>query len=256
MIAPERHGLIARTSVFGVDIDEITLRQAVEQAVAWIDDPTRKTHISSGVNLQQLMLMQNNPLVDSVIRNSAQITADGHPIVWASRGALPERVPSIDVMHELLEMTKDRPLRVFMLGATQESLELSCKELRCRYPLLNIVGARNGYYSDEEIPILLHDISASRPQVLFVAISSPKREILFERLLNEADVTFVLGVGGAFDILAGKTRRAPLFIQKLWLEWFWRMLQEPKRMVWRCFGNGVFLFRLLLQRTYRKSLTD
>lgn len=221
-----------RVDLFGCPFDRVTLDQAVAQVEEAIADRSTLTQ-SVGVNLDQLLKMLEEPEFRDIIMQCEQITADGQPVVWLSRlfrDPLPARVPSVDIMEALLPLSVRKGYRIFMLGTKEEYLQGAAENFRQRYPGIQIVGTRNGYFKEEDEPEIVEQINESRADMLFIAISSPKKEQFVERNRADLDVPFVMGVGGAFDIAAGVYTRAPRVFQKTGLEWVWRVAQEPKRM--------------------------
>ena len=115
-----------------------------------------------------------------------------------------------------------------------------------KYPSLQIVGYRNGYFSEEEEPQLVKDMASSGADIMFVAFSSPKKEYWIRKYLKDLNIPFVMGVGGSFDVIAGSTKRAPLWMQKCGMEWFYRFIQEPRRLWHRyIIGNISFMIYVL-----------
>jgi len=221
-----------KVQMFGVPFDRVDLDSAIAQVEAAIADRGTLTQ-SVGVNIDQLLKMQEEPDFAKIILQCDQITADGMPVVWLSRlfrDPLPERVPSVDIMEALMPVAEKKGYRVFMLGTKEELLQKAADSFRKRYPNLQIAGTRNGYFKEEDEPEIVDQINAAKTDVLLIAISSPKKEEFVERNRANLDVPFVMGVGGAFDIAAGQYTRAPRFVQKTGLEWAWRVAQEPKRM--------------------------
>jgi len=222
----------SKVEMFGVPFDRVTLDQALAQVEAAIADRSRLTQ-SVGVNLDQLLKMQREPDFAEIILQCEQITADGQPIVWLSRvfgDPLPARVPSVDIMDALLPVAAAKGYRIFMLGAKPESVATAARNIEARHPGIQIVGGRDGYFKVEDEPEIVAAINESRADVLLIAISSPKKEQFVERNRAALQVPFVMGVGGAFDIHAGFTSRAPRAFQKVGIEWVWRFVQEPRRM--------------------------
>ena len=226
MTAPDR------VELFGCPFDRVDLQQAVAQVEAAIANRGRLTQ-SVGVNLDQLLKMQEDPSFRDIVLQCDQITADGQPIVWLSRllgDPLPERVPSVDIMNALLPVAVAKGYSIFLLGTKQELLDRAADAMRAAHPGLRIVGQRNGYFSEADEADIVRQINESGADMLFVAISSPKKEQFVERNRADLQVPFVMGVGGAFDIAAGQYTRAPRVVQRVGLEWAWRVAQEPKRM--------------------------
>ena len=185
------------------------------------------------INAAKLVAMHDDPKLCEIIDACGLVNADGQSVVWASRllgDPLPERVAGIDLMEALLELAERRGYRVYFLGARAEVLDLAVERLVARYPRLQLAGARDGYFSDDEAPEVCDAIRASRTDVLFVAMSSPRKEYFLGEYGPHLDAPFVMGVGGSIDVIAGVTRRAPAVWQSLGLEWLFRLLQEPRRM--------------------------
>jgi len=244
-----------RVNVFGVGIDALSIETAVAQAVGWIEAAERVTHLSSGVNLHQLMLMEGDSRMDRVIKSSDQITADGLPIVWANlflRRRLISRVASIDVMWKLLDVATERKYRVFLLGATSASLDKAVAAIAEKWPGVRIAGKHHGYFEERDWSLISESIRAAKPDILLIAISSPKREYFYDCAHATLDVPFVIGVGGAFDVLAGNTTRCPRSVQVCGVEWLWRCLQEPRRLTPRYCKNVTFIVKRTLIFFYRR----
>ena len=185
------------------------------------------------INAAKLVAMQDDPKLCEIIDGCGLVNADGQSVVWASRllgDPLPERVAGIDLMDALLALAEGRGYRVYFLGARAEVLERAVERLQERYPGLHVAGARDGYFNDDEAADVCDAIRASRPDVLFVAMSSPRKEYFLGEFGPNLGVPFVMGVGGSIDVIAGLTRRAPAAWQRLGLEWLYRLLQEPRRM--------------------------
>jgi N-acetylglucosaminyldiphosphoundecaprenol N-acetyl-beta-D-mannosaminyltransferase len=202
------------------------------------------------INASKLVAMQQDEELRRIIEACELVSADGQSVVWASRllgDPLPERVAGIDLMQELFARAEQRGFRVFILGAKAEVLERARTEITARYPRLQLVGTRDGYFTEEEGAAVAEEVRSARPDILFVAISSPRKEYWLGRYGRIIDVPFVMGVGGAIDVVAGITQRAPGTLQRLGLEWAYRLAQEPGRL-WRRYAVTNFHFLLLLVR--------
>jgi N-acetylglucosaminyldiphosphoundecaprenol N-acetyl-beta-D-mannosaminyltransferase len=155
---------------------------------------------------------------------------------------LPERVAGIDLMQALFALAARNGYGVYILGARAEVLERAVEELRGRHPGLRVVGCRDGYFGPEEDAEVAREIREARPDMLFVAISSPRKEYFLGEQGPGLGVPFAMGVGGAIDVIAGETRRAPRWMQRLGLEWLYRLAQEPRRLLRRyATTNGRFV---------------
>ena len=169
---------------------------------------------------------------------SDQIVADGQPLVIASRflcaETLPERVATTDLFHDVAKLAEDTGTTFYLLGASETENARALDAARAAYPRLDIVGACHGYLQGDALDAKLAEINAIGPDILWLGLGVPREQIFFRdhgKTLN--NVGLIKTSGGLFDHMAGKTRRAPLLVQRLGFEWFWRLLMEPRRLFWR-----------------------
>ena len=244
----KRHG---KASLLGVPIDALTMNEVLEicdQAIV------KREHLLLGVvNAAKVVNMARDDVLNRAVRTADMILADGAAVVLASRllrRRLPERVTGIDLMYELLRLADRRGYRVYCLGATDEVLGEVTRRITRDYPGMRLVGARNGYFDDEQDPAVAKEIERARPDLLFVAMTSPKKELFLANWSQLMGVPVCHGVGGAFDVMAGKVKRAPERWQRMGLEWLYRVVQEPRRM-WRRYlvTNTLFCGMLLRELT-------
>jgi len=186
------------------------------------------------ITINPIMIMEGlrNPEFRRVLMTSDLNVPDGAGVVWASRYVnkpVAERVPGIDLMHELLARGEKKGYRVFLLGADRETIAKAAAKLRERYPGIELVGYRDGYFGAEEDEEVVGQIRQANPDLLFVGRSMAKQEPWIAQYRDRLHVPVMMGVGGSFDVIAGKLKRAPVTMQKLQLEWLYRLLQEPKR---------------------------
>jgi N-acetylglucosaminyldiphosphoundecaprenol N-acetyl-beta-D-mannosaminyltransferase len=220
-----------RTVVLGCSIDRLNIEETVARCDQLIRSRVGAHHIS--VNAPKLVALRDDPRLHEIVSRSDLVSADGQPVVWASRllgNPLPERVTGIDLMERLLLLAEQKAYRVFILGARPEVLARAVERLRERYPRLELVGYRDGWFDDTESSAVCAEIRSTRPEILFVAMSSPRKEYWVADHLDELDVPLSMGVGGAIDVVAGVTRRAPRWMQRTGLEWLYRLIQEPRRL--------------------------
>lgn len=234
--------------LFGISIAAVKMNQVI--------DLINKTIVERGrlqigvVNAAKMVNIRRDPVLRDDVISSDIILADGSAVVFASRllgRGLPERVAGIDIMVQVLERGNREGYRVYLLGATEEVSFRVAQEINHRYPGIKLVGRRNGYFSETEEQNIAEDIAQSAPDVLFVAITSPKKEKFLARWSERIGVPVCHGVGGSFDVMAGKVQRAPLAWQQLGLEWLYRLKQEPRRMLKRYLVTNT-LFCLLVLR--------
>ena len=218
----------------------------MEQALTIVDRTIecRGRLLIGVVNAAKMVNMRRDEPLRRAVLSADMILADGMAVVWAARllrHRLPERVPGIDLMHGMLRRGNERNYRVYCLGAAEEVLQSAVARIQADYPGVVMAGMRNGYFAPDEEPAVVADVVAARPDILFVAMSPPKKETFLARWSRQLDVPVCHGVGGAFDVLAGKVKRAPERWQRFGLEWLYRVKQEPRRM-WRRYlvTNALF----------------
>lgn len=208
------------------------------------------------VNAAKIVNMRRDPLLRSSLLECGVVLADGQSVVWASRllrRPLPERVTGIDLFESLLSLANDNGYGVYFLGATQQVMDDMLAEVGRRWPNVRIAGARNGYFTQDADAAVAAEIRASGAEMLFLGMSSPRKEKFLGQYATSVNVPVMHGVGGSFDILAGKTQRAPLAWQAAGLEWAYRLLQEPRRMFWRYFTTNNMFLAITLRELLRPS---
>jgi N-acetylglucosaminyldiphosphoundecaprenol N-acetyl-beta-D-mannosaminyltransferase len=239
-----------RINIFNCPIDTYTMEETVNLIDESIQNKTHLHHVV--VNAAKLVHMQkDNELHESVV-SSDIINPDGQAVVWASRflnQPLKERVAGIDLMQNLVKLANEKGYKVFFFGAKEEVVKGVVEKYTDMYSSDIIGGYRNGYFKKDEEEAIAKQIANSEADILFVAISSPTKEIFLNRYKDIIDTPFIMGVGGSFDVVAGKVTRAPLWMQKAGLEWFYRFLQEPRRM-WKRYlvTNSLFIYYMLKEK--------
>ena len=184
------------------------------------------------VNAAKLVNFRTDPELARSVRECDVINVDGMGVVWGARllgHDVSERVAGIDLFEALLHVSATHGYPVFFLGATDEVARRAVERCVAHFRGLRIAGYHHGYFGDSEQAVV-DMIRQSGARLLFVAMSSPKKENFINRWKSELDVDFVMGVGGSFDVMAGKVKRAPIWMQRCGLEWFYRVIQEPRRM--------------------------
>ena len=220
-----------RARILGVDIDRLDMDETVRRCAELIDSGGPVQHVS--VNVAKIVALRDDDRLREIVERCDLVSVDGQPVVWASkalRDPLPERVAGIDLMFRLLGLAEERGYRVYVLGAKQEVLETAVARLAERYPRLTVAGFHHGYFADEDSAAVCEAVRAAGPHILLVAMSSPRKEYWLADHAVELGVPFSMGVGGSIDVVAGLTKRAPDLMQRLGLEWFYRFIQEPRRL--------------------------
>ena len=240
--------------IFDIPILALNMGDTVSLIDSVISRRDKLQHVV--VNAGKIVAMQNDEVLRRSVLDADIINADGQAVVWASKflgKALPERVAGIDLMLNLIDLAYRKGYKCYFLGAKEEVVKKNVDIFSEKYSKDIIAGYRNGYFNDDEETDIAENIGCSGAQMLFVAISSPKKEIFVNKYKSIINVPFVMGVGGSFDVVAGVTRRAPKWMQRIGLEWFFRFIQEPRRM-WKRYlvGNSKFIWLVLKEKFKRQ----
>ena len=242
--------------MFGISVASITLSEASEV----FSEMARKkeTRVIFTANAEHIALLTSNREFQKAYNEADFVLADGMPLVWFSRfigERLPERVTGSDLLPELCRMAEKKSLKVFFLGGTEDVTPKAIENLLKRFPRLNVAGSATPLIdiegNEKTHSDLLNTINQSDADIIFIGFGAPKQEIWIARNRNLLKTGIVLTVGGTYDFLAGKTVRAPLWMQKTGLEWLWRLLHEPKRL-WRRYLIGNARFSQLALKEWKK----
>jgi N-acetylglucosaminyldiphosphoundecaprenol N-acetyl-beta-D-mannosaminyltransferase len=238
---------MSRIEILGVPIDCMSTREALKE-IASLFTREGQCHIATP-NPEMLVEAKRNPAFREVLQKTSLNLPDGVGLVWAiarrsatcstpGTGVRPERITGTDTLQALCssELRICPPERVFLLGAAPGIAEKAAEVLHKKNPHLQIVGTYAGSPREEEEEEIIRRINEACPTLLFVAYGAPAQDLWIARNLPKLrTVKVAMGVGGAFDFIAGKKKRAPAFLRKMGLEWLWRLLLEPRRFrrIWR-----------------------
>ena len=247
---------INRISLLGVPFDNVSLAETI----LFIDESIQSKgfiqHIV--VNVAKIVNARVDTQLLKSISESNLINVDGMGVIYGARlfgMHIIERVAGIDLFESLLELSSTKGYRVFFLGAKEDVLAKTISNVLDKHPNLTIAGSHHGYFWDDEESIV-QMVRESGAQLLFVAITSPQKEVFINKWKTDLGVNFVMGVGGTFDIYAGITKRAPKWMQQIGLEWFFRVLQEPSRMWWRYLRTNSIFLLLLIHELFKFSFIN
>jgi N-acetylglucosaminyldiphosphoundecaprenol N-acetyl-beta-D-mannosaminyltransferase len=230
-------------------MDSLTMDETVESIDRRMAAGEFTQHVV--VNVAKLVQMQDDPALAAAVEACDIINIDGAGIVFGGRILglpIPERVAGIDLFERLLARAEQSGRSVYLLGAKPQVIEAAVARIRASRPGLKIAGFHHGYFWHDEAAVVA-EIRASGAEMLFVGIGSPLKEQFIDRWRDQFGVLFAMGVGGTFDVVAGEVRRAPHWMQRMGLEWLFRLLQEPRRM-WRRYlvTNTRFLAMILREK--------
>lgn len=244
-----------RITILNTKIDVLSVAETINLVEKYVKSKT-PLHLM-GVNADKINEVNQNELMKEIVNKCGIINADGASVVLASKYLkknLPERVAGIDLMQDLVALSAEKGYSIYLLGAKQEVVEKTKDVLQKKHPNLDIKGIHNGYFKEDKWLEISSEIKNSNPDFVFVGITSPTKEYLIEFLQNDGNDCVFMGVGGSFDVISGNIPRAPKWMQKLNLEWLFRVMQEPKRLFKRYFvGNGKFIKAIIKEKHSRKN---
>jgi N-acetylglucosaminyldiphosphoundecaprenol N-acetyl-beta-D-mannosaminyltransferase len=224
-----------RTILMGCPVDLIasaTLLKELTQAI----DTQSGPKVIQFVNGNKIAQVRHDRDMGRIMGKADYALVDGQPLLPMGRllGVhIPERIDGVGLMAKLLKLADERRYSVFLLGAKQDVLDSCVQKIKSTYPNLRIAGSRNGYFSEKDTDGMVAQIRASRADILFLGMGSPMKERFADRYASQLGTTVIQGVGGSFDVMAGLVKRAPVWIQRIGMEWAFRVSQEPRRMFWR-----------------------
>ncbi|MFZ5815805.1 MAG: WecB/TagA/CpsF family glycosyltransferase [Bacillota bacterium] len=218
---------MSRARILSIGVDKVTMEEAVTRCLSFLDE--RAPHLVVTPNAEIAYSASKNPDLAAIINGADLVVADGSGILLASRllrDPVPEKVAGADLATNLLAaLNARRRGRIFLFGTRSEVVAEAARRLQRQYPGVKIVGYRDGFFKPEEVPEIVAFIREARPDVLFVGLGSPRQEQWLHKYLPELGVRLGMGVGGTIDVWAGAAARAPEWIQRLHLEWLFRIVK-------------------------------
>lgn len=236
-------------AILGVPIDDLSQEEVMQRLDEFV--ASGRFHQVATANTDFLINAQRDPELMTILRTADMVVPDGMPLVVASRwlrSGLRERVTGADLVPNLAKRAAEKGYRVFLLGGKPEVAKTAAERLAAQNPGLQIVGCVSPpvkHVVEMDHEVLLAEIEAARPDILFVAFGNPKQEKWIHLNRSRLAVPVCIGIGGTFDFLAGHIRRAPAWMQSSGLEWLYRLLQEPKRL-WKRYSTDVVHFSRLI----------
>ncbi len=220
--------------ILGIRVDEYNMKETVELLMERSAAPSYAFPAQVvTINPEGIMLAREDAAFQRVIEEAFLVTPDGTGVLWAAKrlGApLQERVTGIDLLEALAAQAAQKGRTIYLLGAKPGYAEKAADVLQQRYPGLQVVGCADGYFRGQEAETIAR-IRKAAPDILFAALGMPYQDKWLHAHGPELGCSLMMGVGGSFDVLAGAVKRAPRLIQRIRMEWLWRLLSDPKR--WR-----------------------
>lgn len=225
-----------RVNVDGLAFDDVTMDEATDRIVELAKLRDRPRYVCTG-NLDHLAIAEADPEFRRAYEEADLVVADGAPVVWLARLAgtpLRERVAGSDLFWTLGRASAERDVTLFFLGGMEGAAEKARDELDRRYPGVKVVGMYcppfATFATDEEQARIVEKVQAAKPDILLVAFGAPKQEKWIAKMRDRLGVPVSIGVGGSFEMASGMLKRAPVWMQKVGLEWAYRFAQQPRRL--------------------------
>ena len=219
-----------RLEILGVGIDRIDSQQALQQIGEFIENG--EPHQIVTANAEIIYQASKNEKMRNVINAAQMVTADGSGVVWASRQLgqpLAQRVTGIDLVNSICQQSAKEKWKIYILGSAPGVAATAAVNIRNKFPGCNIIGTHHGYFNAKEEKQILAELEQLKPDVLFVALGAPKQEYWIADHIQKLGIPVAMGIGGSMDVLSGNVKRAPKWMQKMSLEWLYRLLIQPTR---------------------------
>ncbi len=219
-----------RLEILGIGIDRIDSNEALRQIGQFIASGTPHQIVTA--NAEIIYQASKNEKMKNVINAAQMVTADGSGVVWASRQLgqpLAQRVTGIDLVNSICEQSAKDKWKIYILGSAPGVADTAANNIRDKFPGCNIVGTHHGYFNEQEEVQIIAELEQLQPDVLFVALGAPKQEYWIADHIQQLNIPVAMGIGGSMDVLSGNVKRAPKWMQKMSLEWLYRLLIQPTR---------------------------
>lgn len=242
-----------KIKIAGIDVDNISFQECLDAIDRMVT--LRQCQFIVTPNTDHVVRWQHDLFFQEIYSHAALVLADGMPIIWASNffgKPLKEKISGSDLFPQVCSLSADRSYRVFLLGGRKGASQKATRILQARYPKLKIAGTccpQFGFEHDSiENQKIVNLVKEANPDILFVGLGSPKQERWIFNNLKELSVPVSIGIGVSFEFVSGMVVRAPLWMQKSGLEWFWRLMMEPKRLWKRYLIDDIQFFWLIFKQ--------
>lgn len=229
MVTPSEKVAEQGESVLGIPVSTRKMGETLDEIERLISvgDPC----IVATADASGIAIAQSDGELREIYQRAALVTCDSNGVVWAlgRKGVKADRVSGVDVADELCRLSAEKGYRIYFLGAGRGVADEAAEKMRLKYPGCNIVGSRHGFFPPSDDEYVAKDISAYEPDILLVALGIPRQEKFIYGTIGMTGAKVSIGVGGSFDVFSGRVKRAPRVIQKLKLEWLWRLILNPKK---------------------------
>lgn len=241
-------------TLFGIRLDLLTMGQAVERVHAWLSEDVRQCRYVVTPNVDHVVKLQSNNEFRAAYQGASMVVVDGKPVLWASRlvkRPLPSTVPGSDLVPAIFDACGTRPLRVYLLGAGPGVADRAAAMIAQRWPAVEVCGTYSppmGFEKNEvENVRIVSMIEQARPDLLVIGLGAPKQELWVHAQAGRLPVKVALCVGATIDFLAGEKKRAPHWMRRVGLEWLYRALSEPRRLLRRYLTDALIFPGIVLK---------
>lgn len=245
-------------TILGVPIDRVTTNSVGEITEKLIKESNKSCKMIFAPNVEFIMRAQKDEEFFNILKQSSLSTPDSIGVIIGAKlqkKSFPERIPGQAYFRKIIELSNEKGYSIYLLGGEPEIVKKAKENLLKLYPNVNIVGFHDGYFDENEEKEVIKEINQLQPNVLFVALGAPKQEKWIAKHRHELKVDVAAGQGGTYDYEAGKIKRAPKWVQKIGIEWLWRLVRQPKRIV-RQSVLPIYLVKVLFAKDKTKGKFD
>lgn len=235
-----------KENILGVEVSPLSYEDLKRNIEGDIEN-NKKSFIVA-INPEKILKARKDEYLKELLNNATYEIPDGIGVIYASKlrkGNIKTRITGIDSMEMLCKLSEEKKYKIFMYGAKEETIKKAKENLEIKFPNIQIVGTINGYEKDNNK--IIKAINKSKADIVFVALGSPKQEYWITENMNKVNAKIFQGVGGSFDVFSGNIKRAPKWMQKIGLEWLYRLIKEPKR-IFRQIKLVKFLWLALIEK--------
>ena len=242
-----------QVNICGVTIHNVSMNEALDEFERFVNIGLPVSVVTP--NVDHIVKLQFDAAFHDVYARSSLILADGVPLLWAARflgTPLKEKISGSDLFPMLCKIASQKGWRVFFLGGREGAASKAAEILKVRYPGLIVCGICSPDFGFEKDPILnnkiIQMIQESKPDFLFIGLGAPKQEIWADKYKDIYKVPVSIGIGVSFEFISGMVKRAPVWMQQIGLEWFWRLLMEPRRLWKRYLIDDMQFFGMVIRQ--------
>lgn len=243
---------MSRIKFLNTEVDNLTIHEAVERVEELILN--KKPSYVVTPNVDHIVKLETDKEFQQVYKDADLILTDGMPLIWISKikkTPIKEKVSGSDLFPEVCKLAAKKGYKVFLLGAAEGVAVKAAENLEAKYNGLNVVGTYSPSYGFEnkenEIENIISMINEAKPDILAVGLGAPKQEKFLYKYRNRFNVPVSLAIGASIDFEAGKIKRAPYWMQKLGMEWLYRLIKEPKRMFKRYIIDDLKIIKIFMK---------